>query len=614
MEAVGSAARAIKSGEIQLAIAGGVESMSRAPFVTGKASSAFSRDVQVYDTTIGWRFVNKLMEQQYGIDSMPETAENVAEQFSISREDQDAFALRSQQRAAAAQEAGRFQDEIVPVTIPRRKGDPVVVSSDEHPRADTTAEALARLGTPFRENGTVTAGNASGVNDGACALLIASGDAASQHGLTPKARVLAMASSGLEPRIMGYGPVEASRKVLAKTGLSITDMDVIELNEAFAAQGLAVMRALELPNDAEQVNPNGGAIALGHPLGMSGARLVTTAMYQLHRADGRYALCTMCIGVPQAELDELEAQFQARIDAEEKIEPKDWMPEAYRKNLVRQISQHAHSEVIGMQPEGNWITRAPTLHRKCILLAKVQDEGGHGLYLYSATETLGTSREELVQALHDGVAKYASIFNYPALTWADIGAIGWLVDGAAIVNQVSLQRTSYGPYSRGMIRICKEESFHQRQGYHIMMTLMQGSEEQRAMAQDALDRFWWPSMMMFGPHDAESAHSARSMKWKIKRQSNDELRQKFVDQSVAQAEEIGLKIPDPELKWNEERGHYDFGEIDWEEFSRVVSGNGPCNRQRLQHHIRVHEEGQWVRDAIAAHEEKKRQRAGKAAA
>ncbi|NCF18665.1 MAG: 3-oxoadipyl-CoA thiolase [Haliea sp.] len=299
MEAVGSAARAIKSGEIQLAIAGGVESMSRAPFVTGKASSAFSRDVQVYDTTIGWRFVNKLMEQQYGIDSMPETAENVAEQFSISREDQDAFALRSQQRAAAAQEAGRFQDEIVPVTIPRRKGDPVVVSSDEHPRADTTAEALARLGTPFRENGTVTAGNASGVNDGACALLIASGDAASQHGLTPKARVLAMASSGLEPRIMGYGPVEASRKVLAKTGLSITDMDVIELNEAFAAQGLAVMRALELPNDAEQVNPNGGAIALGHPLGMSGARLVTTAMYQLHRADGRYALCTMCIGVGQ---------------------------------------------------------------------------------------------------------------------------------------------------------------------------------------------------------------------------------------------------------------------------------------------------------------------------
>jgi acetyl-CoA acetyltransferase len=270
MEAVGSAARAIKSGEIQLAIAGGVESMSRAPFVTGKASSAFSRDVQVYDTTIGWRFVNKLMEQQYGIDSMPETAENVAEQFSISREDQDAFALRSQQRAAAAQEAGRFQDEIVPVTIPRRKGDPVVVSSDEH-----------------------------GVNDGACALLIASGDAASQHGLTPKARVLAMASSGLEPRIMGYGPVEASRKVLAKTGLSITDMDVIELNEAFAAQGLAVMRALELPNDAEQVNPNGGAIALGHPLGMSGARLVTTAMYQLHRADGRYALCTMCIGVGQ---------------------------------------------------------------------------------------------------------------------------------------------------------------------------------------------------------------------------------------------------------------------------------------------------------------------------
>jgi ring-1,2-phenylacetyl-CoA epoxidase subunit PaaA len=311
--------------------------------------------------------------------------------------------------------------------------------------------------------------------------------------------------------------------------------------------------------------------------------------------------------------DQQLADFQTRIDAEEKIEPKDWMPDKYRLNLIRQMSQHAHSEVIGMQPEGNWITRAPTLHRKCILLAKVQDEGGHGLYLYSATETLGVSREELIQALHDGVAKYSSIFNYPALTWADIGAIGWLVDGAAIVNQVSLQRTSYGPYARGMVRICKEESFHQRQGYHIMMILMQGNDTQKEMAQDALNRFWWPSLMMFGMHDSESAHTANSMKWKIKRQTNDELRQKFVDQTVAQAEEIGLTIPDPELKWNEERGHYDFGEIDWEEFKRVVNGNGPCNRQRLQHHIRVHEEGQWVRDAITAHEEKKRQ-GGQAAA
>jgi ring-1,2-phenylacetyl-CoA epoxidase subunit PaaA len=311
---------------------------------------------------------------------------------------------------------------------------------------------------------------------------------------------------------------------------------------------------------------------------------------------------------------QLEASFQARIDAEEKIEPKDWMPEKYRQNVLRQMSQHAHSEVIGMQPEGNWITRAPTLHRKCILLAKVQDEGGHGLYLYSAAETLGTSREEMNDALHEGRAKYASIFNYPAVTWADVGAIGWLVDGAAIVNQVSLQRTSYGPYARGMVRICKEESFHQRQGYHIMMVLMRGSDQQKQMAQDALNRFWWPSMMMFGPHDAESAHSAQSMKWKIKRQSNDELRQKFVDQSVKQAEVIGLKIPDPDLKWNEERGHYDFGEIDWEEFQQVVGGNGPCNRQRMAHHVKVHAEGEWVREAIAAYETKKRQRADQAAA
>ena len=298
MDALGSAARAIKAGEIDLAIAGGVESMSRAPFVTGKATSAFSREAQMFDTTIGWRFVNKLMKQQYGIDSMPETAENVAAQFDISRVDQDAFALRSQQRTAAAQQAGRFDDETVSVSIPQRRGDPVIVNADEHPR-QTSAEALAKLGTHFRENGTVTAGNASGVNDGACALLVASENALSEHGLTARARVLAMASSGLEPRIMGYGPVEASRRVLARTGLELAQMDVIELNEAFAAQGLAVMRALGLPDDAARVNPNGGAIALGHPLGMSGARLVTTAMYELHRTGGRYALCTMCIGVGQ---------------------------------------------------------------------------------------------------------------------------------------------------------------------------------------------------------------------------------------------------------------------------------------------------------------------------
>jgi acetyl-CoA acyltransferase len=299
MDAVGTAARAIKAGEAELTIAGGVESMSRAPFVLGKASSAFSRSAQMYDTTMGWRFVNKMMEARYGIDSMPETAENVAEQFCISRADQDAFALRSQQRAAAAQQAKRFDEEIVPVTIPQRKGDPLVVSADEHPRASTSAEGLAKLATPFRENGTVTAGNASGINDGACALLIASAEAAAQYGLSPKAKVVAMATSGLESRIMGYGPVEASRKVLSRAGLDLAAMDVIELNEAFAAQGLAVMRELGLPDDAAHVNPNGGAIALGHPLGMSGARLVTTAMYELQRTGGRYALCTMCIGVGQ---------------------------------------------------------------------------------------------------------------------------------------------------------------------------------------------------------------------------------------------------------------------------------------------------------------------------
>ena len=301
-----------------------------------------------------------------------------------------------------------------------------------------------------------------------------------------------------------------------------------------------------------------------------------------------------------------EQKFQSLIYAEQKVEPKDWMPEKYRQNLIRQISQHAHSEVIGEQPEGMWITRAPTLERKAILMAKVQDEAGHGLYLYASAETLGVTRDELIDRLHTGASKYASIFNYPSLTWADIGAIGWLVDSAAIVNQVSLQNTSYGPYARAMVKICKEESFHQRQGYNIMMTLMQGAELQREMAQDALNRWWWPSLMMFGPHDAESAHSAQSMKWKIKRRSNDELRQQFVDQAVQQAHAIGLAVPDPDLVWNEQREHYDFGAIDWEEFQRVVSGNGPCNRQRLAHHVSAHKEGAWVREAMAAYEAKRR--------
>lgn len=305
---------------------------------------------------------------------------------------------------------------------------------------------------------------------------------------------------------------------------------------------------------------------------------------------------------------ELEKVFQNRIDDEQKIEPKDWMPDTYRENLIRQMSQHAHSEVIGMQPEGNWITRAPSLRRKMILLAKVQDEGGHGLYIYSAAETLGASREEMVQALHEGRAKYASIFNYPSLTWADVGAIGWLVDGAAIVNQITLQRTSYGPYARAMVRVCKEESFHQRQGYESLMVLAFGSKEQKQMAQDALNRWWWPSLMMFGPHDAESAHSAQSMKWKIKRKSNDELRQAFVDQSVPQAEYLGLRIPDPDLIWNEEHGHYDFGEIDWDEFYQVINGNGLCNRQRILHHRRAQDNGAWVREAVVAYDEKQKAR------
>ena len=306
----------------------------------------------------------------------------------------------------------------------------------------------------------------------------------------------------------------------------------------------------------------------------------------------------------ELDTDELEQVFQKRVDDEQKIEPKDWMPEAYRQNLIRQMSQHAHSEIIGMQPEGNWIGRAPTLRRKMILLAKVQDEGGHGLYLYSATETLGITREEMVEALQSGAAKYASIFNYPSLTWADIGTIGWLVDGAAIVNQISLQRTSYGPYARAMVRICKEESFHQRQGYESLVVLANGSTEQKAMAQDALNRWWWPSLMMFGPHDAESAHSARSMRWKIKRKSNDELRQAFVDQTIPQIEFLGLRVPDDDLKWNEERGHYDFGAIDWDEFSRVINGKGMCNKQRVEHHKKVHEQGAWVREAMRVHKNK----------
>ena len=310
----------------------------------------------------------------------------------------------------------------------------------------------------------------------------------------------------------------------------------------------------------------------------------------------------------------LAEAFQDRIDAEEKIEPRDWMPDAYRKTLVRQISQHAHSEIVGQLPEGNWITRAPSLRRKAILLAKVQDEAGHGLYLYSAAETLGVSREELIDQLHSGKAKYSSIFNYPTLTWADIGAIGWLVDSAAIINQIPLCRCSYGPYARAMVRICKEESFHQRQGYELLMTLCQGTEEQKAMAQDAVNRWWWPSVMMFGPSDANSMHSAQSMQWKIKRNSNDELRQKFVDQSVPQAEYLGLTLPDPDLKWNEARGHYDFGEINWDEFYQVISGNGPCNHERLSARIRAHEDGAWVREAALAYADKQRQRAGKVAA
>ena len=295
------------------------------------------------------------------------------------------------------------------------------------------------------------------------------------------------------------------------------------------------------------------------------------------------------------------ARFQARVDAEEKIEPKDWMPDAYRQTLIRQISQHAHSEVVGMLPEGNWITRAPTQRRKAVLIAKVQDEGGHGMYLYSAAETLGVSRAQMVEQLLSGSAKYSSIFNYPTLTWADVGAIGWLVDGAAIMNQIPICRCSYGPYARAMVRICKEESFHQRQGFEIMLTLARGSPAQRAMAQDALDRWWWPSIMMFGPSDADSRHTAQSMQWKIKRFSNDELRQKFIDITVPQAQFLGLTVPDRALRWDEGTQHFAIGPIDWSEFHAVLKGNGPCNRERLEARRAAHEAGAWVREAAAAH-------------
>jgi len=312
---------------------------------------------------------------------------------------------------------------------------------------------------------------------------------------------------------------------------------------------------------------------------------------------------------PATDLTAIEERFQARVDADEKIEPRDWMPDAYRQTLIRQMSQHAHSEIVGMLPEGNWITRAPSLKRKAILMAKVQDEGGHGAYLYSATETLGVSRDQLVAQLLSGQAKYSSIFNYPTPTWADVGAVGWLVDGAAIMNQIPLCRCSYGPYARAMVRICKEESFHQRQGFEIMLRLSQGTEAQRRMAQDALNRWWWPSLMMFGPSDNDSKHSAQSMRWKIKRFSNDELRQKFVDFTVPQAQFLGLTLPDPALQWDEETQHYRFGEIDWLEFQQVLKGNGPCNRERLATRRRAHDEGRWVRDAATAYADKQAARA-----
>jgi ring-1,2-phenylacetyl-CoA epoxidase subunit PaaA len=305
---------------------------------------------------------------------------------------------------------------------------------------------------------------------------------------------------------------------------------------------------------------------------------------------------------------DLEKIFQGKIDNEIKLEPKDWMPDAYRKTNIRQVSQHAHSEIVGMLPEGAWISRAPSLKRKAILIAKVQDEAGHGLYLYSACETLGITREETINDLHSGKAKYSSIFNYPTKTWADIGAIGWLVDGAAIMNQVMLTRTSYGPYARAMVRICKEESFHQRQGFEILLVLSKGTDEQKAMCQDAINRWWWPSLMMFGPHDSESTNSEQSMKWKIKRKTNDELRQNFVDMCAEQVKVLGMKLPDDKLKWNEKRMHYDFGEINWDEFWNVVKGNGPCNKERLDARKKAWDEGEWVREAAAAFAEKRSKR------
>jgi ring-1,2-phenylacetyl-CoA epoxidase subunit PaaA len=300
----------------------------------------------------------------------------------------------------------------------------------------------------------------------------------------------------------------------------------------------------------------------------------------------------------------LEGEFQATIDADQRVEPRDWMPEAYRKTLIRQIAQHAHSEIIGMQPEGNWILRAPSLRRKAILLAKVQDEAGHGMYLYAATETLGVDREELTEKLIDSKQKYSSIFNYPTLTYADIGVIGWLVDGAAICNQVPLCRCSYGPYARAMIRICKEESFHQRQGYELLLAMVNGTEAQRAMVQESVDRWWWPSLMMFGPADGASPNTQQSMEWGIKRHTNDELRQRFVDMTVPQAQVLGVTLPDPGLRWNEERGHHDFSEPDWAEFKEVIAGSGPCNAQRIAHRRRAHENGAWVREAAQAYAEK----------
>ncbi len=317
----------------------------------------------------------------------------------------------------------------------------------------------------------------------------------------------------------------------------------------------------------------------------------------------------MTVSAPAAVVISLEEQFQSKIDADTRIEPKDWMPDAYRKTLLRQISQHAHSEIVGMLPEGIWITRAPSLKRKQILLAKVQDEAGHGLYLYAAAETLGMGRDEMYDELHSGKAKYSSIFNYPCISWADVGAIGWLVDGAAILNQIPICRCSYGPYARAMVRVCKEESFHQRQGFEVLLTLANGSAEQRAMAQDAVNRWYWPSVMMFGPPDGDSPNSEQSMRWKIKRFSNDELRQRFVDMAAEQIKVLGLDHPDADLKWNAERGHYDFGPIDWDEFWNVVKGNGPCNRERLETRKKAWEEGTWVREAALAYADKKRQRA-----